>query len=64
MSEQPYLKPQEVDGLLRLPCGRSARLARKGLIPAIILPDGTIRFSPDIIQKLQRAALPSAEARA
>ena len=34
----------EVDRLLRCPRGRSLRLARKGLLPAVTLPDGELRF--------------------
>jgi len=46
-----FLKPSELDSRLRYPSGRSARLARKGLIPHIRLPDGEIRFDPDAVEK-------------
>jgi hypothetical protein len=46
------LTPREVDRLLRYPRGRSARLARKGKLQAIFLPDGEIRFDPETIQRL------------
>lgn len=39
-----YLTPDEVDDLLKLPHGKAARLARRGKLPACLLPDGTIRF--------------------
>ncbi len=45
------LKPSQVDSLLRYPNGRSQRLARQGLIPHIALPDGEIRFDPEVIDK-------------
>jgi len=57
-----YLKPAEVDQILSLPNGRAARLARKGLIPAVILPDGTIRLPANIIETLKRT--PTMEVRA
>ena len=38
------LKPREVDLMLRYPVGRTARLAKRGLLPCIQLPDGEIRF--------------------
>jgi hypothetical protein len=37
------LIPEEVDRLLRFPTGRTARLIRKGLLPAVRLPDGSVR---------------------
>ena len=43
------MKPSQVDSLLRYPSGRSQRLARKGLIPHVELPDGEIRFDPEVI---------------
>jgi len=46
------LKPEEVDLLLRYPSGRTLRLAKKGKIPFISLPDGEIRFDEQHIQKL------------
>ncbi|MCK6465809.1 MAG: hypothetical protein L6Q93_13355 [Phycisphaerae bacterium] len=48
MSDQ-LLKPTELDSRLRFPRGRSARLARRGLIPCVRLPDGEIRFDPEVI---------------
>lgn len=43
------LYPNDVDELLRYPRGRSARLARRGLITCIVLPDGELRFERDAI---------------
>lgn len=42
----------ELDDLLHYPSGRSRRLALKGLIPFIRLPDGEIRFDRDAIDAL------------
>ena len=39
------LKPKQVDCILQWPFGKTARLARQGKIPHIILPDGQIRFA-------------------
>jgi len=48
------LKPQELDARLRYPAGRSTRLARQGKIPCVRLPDGEIRFDPDVIDEWLR----------
>ncbi len=45
------LKPREVDLVLRYPPGRSLRLAKKGLIPYIVLPDGEVRFREDDLRR-------------
>ena len=50
----PFLKPSELDSRLRYPSGRSLRLARKGLIPCLRLPDGEIRFDPEAIERWLR----------
>ena len=44
------LTPREVDQLLRYPRGRATRLARVGKLPAVIPPDGEIRFDPEAIE--------------
>ena len=49
MNVNRLLRPRELDYRLGYPQGRSARLARKGLIPHITLPDGEIRFDSDVI---------------
>ena len=46
------LTPSETDQLLRYPRGRSARLARARKLPAIVLPDGEIRFDQAAIERL------------
>jgi hypothetical protein len=43
------LLPRELDRLLRYPVGKSKRLAEKGLLPCIRLPDGEIRFDIDVV---------------
>jgi len=47
---QELLTGREVDRLLRYPRGRSARLARRGDIPHVELPDGEIRFDPSVLR--------------
>jgi hypothetical protein len=44
MKRPKYLTPNEADELLRIPYGKSARLARRGLLPHVLLPDGSVRF--------------------
>ena len=57
------LVPREVDDLLRYRAGRSARLARAGKLPHVVLPDGEIRFFQHEIDELLTAARePSREA--
>ena len=46
------LKPREVDLLLRYPAGRAARLAKKGLLPHVLLPDGELRFRERDLQRI------------
>ncbi len=50
MHTERLIRPQELDRLLVYPRGRSARLARKGLIPCVVLPDGEIRVDPAVIE--------------
>ena len=47
---QALISPGELDDRLCYPSGRSVRLARKGLIPHVVLPDGSIRFDPSRIE--------------
>ena len=57
MTETPLLlKPREVDELLRYPRGRSARLARAGLIQHVRLPDGEIRFERSVVERMLRSS--------
>ena len=53
-SPQPpdLLTPAEVDALLRYRAGRSARLARGGKLPHVLLPDGSIRFRYADIERI------------
>jgi hypothetical protein len=46
------LRPREVDLILRYPAGRTLRLAKKGLITSIILPDGEVRIPESAIEIL------------
>ncbi len=52
--DNQLLKASEVDSRLRYPSGRILRLARKGLIPHITLPDGEIRFDADAVDQWLR----------
>lgn len=45
------LKPREVDIILRYPRGRSQKLAKRGLIPHVLLPDGEIRFDRQTLSR-------------
>jgi len=45
-----YLTPVEVDELLKLPKGKAKRLAKRGKLPAVTLPDGTIRFDGETLR--------------
>lgn len=38
------LRPDQLDKRLNWPPGRSARLAKRGKLPHIVLPDGAVRF--------------------
>ena len=51
MRANRLIRPRELDHRLGYPQGRSARLARRGAIPAIILPDNEVRFDPDAIDE-------------
>jgi hypothetical protein len=46
------LTPEEVDDLLRYPRGKSQRLARRDLLIHVTLPDGSVRFRREDIEKL------------
>ena len=56
-----YLTPDEVDEHLKLPRGKAARLARKGKLPACILPDGTIRFPAQELEAFLKEKSAAAE---
>jgi hypothetical protein len=46
------LTPEELDSLLRYPRGRAIKLAKTGLLPAIFLPDGEVRFDRGTIAEV------------
>jgi predicted site-specific integrase-resolvase len=46
------LTPNEVDQLLRYRRGRAKRLARRGILPSIRLPDGEVRFDEAVIERI------------
>lgn len=46
------LTPDEVDCQLRYPPGYSERLARRGKLSHVVLPDGSIRFTSKSINQL------------
>ena len=49
------LTGRDLDERLNYPRGRSERLARQGLIPHIVLPDGEIRFDHETIEDWLRS---------
>jgi len=48
------LKPREVDLILRYPAGRTRRLALRGLLPHVTLPDSEIRIRQKDLERLLR----------
>ncbi len=64
MDAPDLTRPEEVDRLLRWPAGRAHRLARRGKLPHVLLPDGAIRFRlPEILALLENRGEPEAAAR-
>lgn len=45
-----YLYGSEIDQRLSWPTGRAERLAKRGKLPHVILPDGEIRFLWEEVQ--------------
>lgn len=41
------LTPEQVDRIWKLPRGKAQRLGRRGALPALLFPDGTVRFDAD-----------------
>ena len=39
-----FLYPEQIDERLSWPLGQALRLARRGRLPHVVLPDGSIRF--------------------
>ena len=52
------LTPTDVDRLLALRPGESARLAKRGKLPALVLPNGEYRFRPQDIEAILDGATP------
>ncbi len=46
------LTPAAVDDMFHYPSGRACRLARRGLLPYVRLPDGSIRFDAAEIARI------------
>lgn len=46
------LYPEEIDKRLNWPIGRAGRLAKRGKLPHVLLPDGSIRFEWEAISPL------------
>jgi predicted site-specific integrase-resolvase len=46
------LTPSQVDAILQYPSGRSARLARAGKMPCVLLPDGEIRIPEEAVERI------------
>jgi len=44
--------PEDVDQRLNWPLGRAERLARQRRLPYVLLPDGSIRFRWEEIERL------------
>lgn len=53
------LYPEDVDQRLNWPLGRAERLARQRRLPYVLLPDGSIRFRWDEIERLVLPVVPS-----
>jgi len=51
---QTLIVPTDLDRRLGFPRGRAAKLAARGLIPHLELPDGEIRFDPDAVEQWLR----------
>jgi len=54
----PLLYPEDVDQRLNWPLGRAARLAKQRRLPHVLLPDGSVRFQWDEIERLVLAVPP------
>lgn len=49
-----FLYGEDIDRKLNWPLGRAERLARKERLPHVVLPDGSIRFQWELIERLIR----------
>ena len=55
-----FITPEEIDAEFGWPLGKSERLARRGVLPHYVLPDGkTIRFVRSEIEAMVRHHLPA-----
>ena len=45
---------EEVDRRLNWPAGKAQKLARRGKLPHVVLPDGAIRFIWEQVERLLR----------
>ena len=43
---------EDIDNRLNWPLGRASRLAKRGKLPHVVLPDGSIRFEWEAIEPL------------
>jgi hypothetical protein len=60
-----FLHPEDVDERLGWPLGRAARLARRGRLPHVRLPDGSVRFEwPEVEALLCRVPAAAGEVQA
>ncbi len=48
---EQFLLPEEIDKILRWRPGKAERLARRGVLPCVRLPNGEIRFIWSDIEK-------------
>ncbi len=53
------LYPEDIDQRLNWPLGRAERLARQRRLPYVLLPDGSIRFRWEEIERLVLPVNPS-----
>jgi hypothetical protein len=42
----------DIDRRLNWPCGKAERMAKRGKLPHLVLPDGSIRFRLSAVRKL------------
>lgn len=55
--------PEEIDRQFGWPVGRAASLARRGVLPHYLLPNGDIRFRlPELITQVRRVPAASSTA--
>jgi len=47
-----FLYPEDVDHRLNWPLGKSERLARRGKLPHVLLPDGSVRFEWEPVEAM------------